>query len=89
MLYLRYNIDKDKLRDTILVRTGTMKDSIYVYSVVKGLGEFFWNSCPVCGCVSVRTTFWEDGSVEQSECMTCKRMREVMELEELFAKSAR
>ncbi len=66
-----------------------MKDSIYIYSAVKGLGEFFWNSCPVCGCVSVRTTFWEDGSVEHSECMTCTRMREVMELEELFAKATK
>jgi hypothetical protein len=83
-LYLLYN--KAKLADII---TDKMKDSIYIYSVVKGLGEFFWNSCPVCGCVSVRTTFWEDGSVEHSECMTCTRMCEVMELEELFAKAAR
>lgn len=75
--------------DITLVRTDIMKDSIYIYSVVKGLGEFFWNSCPVCGCVSVRTTSWEDGSVEQSECMTCIRMCEVMELEELFAKATR
>jgi hypothetical protein len=78
-----------KLADIILVRTDNMKDSIYIYSDVRGLGEFFWNSCPVCGCVSVRTTFWEDGSVEQSECMTCTRMSEVMELEELFSKAAR
>ncbi len=66
-----------------------MKDSIYIYSQVRGLGEIFWNLCPVCGCVSIRTTVWEDGSSEHSECMTCKRMRELMELEELFGKAAR
>ena len=66
-----------------------MKDSIYIYSMARGLGEFFWNLCPVCGCVSIRTTFWEDGSVEHSECKTCKRMHEFMELEELFSKAAR
>ncbi len=66
-----------------------MEDSIYIYSHNRGLGEFFWNLCPVCGCVSVRTTFWEDGSIEHGECMTCSRMCELMELEELFAKASR
>ncbi len=73
---------------TISSKSG-MKDSVYIYSLTKGLGEVLWNLCPVCGCVSIRTTLWEDGSVEQGECITCNRMRELMELEELFAKAAK
>lgn len=86
-IYFGYN--KARLVDILLVRIDSLKDSIYIYSDVKGLGEFFWDSCPICGCVSVRTTLWEGGHIEQSECMTCNRMREVMELEELFDKAAR
>ncbi len=65
-----------------------LKDSILKYSLRKGFGEFFWNLCPVCGCASIRTTFWEDGSVEHSECLVCTRMSEIMELEEDFSKEA-
>ncbi|GEM_PF-5223051 len=40
-IYLVYNITKSD--DINLVRTDGMKDSIYIYSLTKGLGEFFWN----------------------------------------------
>lgn len=63
-----------------------MGDSIYIYASGKGFGEFFWNLCPVCGNASVRTTFWENGSVEHSECLVCVRMAEIMELEELYSR---
>ena len=86
-IYLIYNITK--WGDIILARIAEMKESIYIYSLTKGLGEFIWNSCPVCGCVSIRTIIWEDGSVEHGECKTCNRMCELMELEELFAKASR
>ncbi len=86
-IYFIYNIAK--LGDIISTETEEMKDSIYIYSLTKGLGELFWNSCPVCGCVSIRTIAWEDGSVEYGECKTCNRMSELMELEELFAKASR
>jgi hypothetical protein len=72
----------------IIVGAREMQDSIFKYSLAKGFGEFFWNSCPVCGCASIKTTFWEDGSVEHGECLICKRMSELMELEELFGKEA-
>ena len=70
------------------IKERNLKDSIFKFSPVKGFGEFFWNSCPVCGCASIKTTSWEDGTIEHSECMTCDRMSELMELEELFAKGA-
>ncbi len=76
-----------KSGDIIVIKRDDMKDSIYKYSLAKGFGEFFWNTCPVCGSVSIKTTFWEDGTVEHGECMTCERMCEVMELEELFARA--
>ncbi len=62
-----------------------MKDSILIYNLEKGFGEFFWNSCPICGGASIKTTYWEDGSVERTECMICKRMWEIMELEDCLA----
>lgn len=61
-----------------------MKDSIIKYNSLKGFGEFFWNLCPICGGASIRTTFWEDGTVEHGDCLICKRMYEFMELEDLF-----
>ena len=78
----------NNIADIILARVTEMKDSIFKFSLLKGFGESFWNSCPVCGCVSIKTTFWEDGTVEHGECMTCDRMSELMELEELFARGA-
>ncbi len=78
----------DKKADIIIAKECKLKDSIFKFSAVRGFGEFFWNSCPVCGCASIKTTFWEDGTIEHSECMTCDRMSELMELEELFAKGA-
>ena len=59
-----------------------VRDSIFKYSLEKGFGEFFWNVCPVCGGAAIRTTFWEDGTAEHGECLVCKRMSEVMELED-------
>jgi hypothetical protein len=56
------------------------------FSLTKGFGEFFWNLCPVCGCASIRTTFWEDGTAEHGECLVCMRMSEVMELDEDFGR---
>ncbi|MEW6107938.1 MAG: hypothetical protein AB1632_02040 [Nitrospirota bacterium] len=60
------------------------KDSILKFSLEKGFGEFFWNLCPICGGVSIRTTSWEDGTIEREECLICNRMLEVMELEEFL-----
>ncbi len=68
--------------------SGEVKDSVFKYSLLRGFGEFIWNSCPVCGCASIKTIFWEDGTVEHSECLTCNRMSELMELEELFDRKA-
>jgi hypothetical protein len=65
-----------------------LKDSIFKYSQSRGFGEFFWNSCPVCGCSSIRTTLWEDGTVEHGECLICDRMSELIELEELSGRRA-
>jgi len=65
-----------------------IKDSIFKYNRAKGFGEFFWNVCHICGGVSIRTTFWEDGTVEHGECMICRRMSEIMELEESFSREA-
>ncbi len=62
-----------------------IKDSIVKYSLEKGFGEFFWNVCHLCGCVSIKTTFWEDGTVEHGECLICKRMSEIMELEDFVS----
>ncbi len=61
-----------------------MEDSILIYSLEEGFGELFWNSCPICGGSSVRTIYWEDGTTERNECLICKRMWEIMELEESF-----
>lgn len=61
-----------------------MGDSIYTYNKGKGLGEFLWSLCPVCGNASVRTTIREDGTGEQGECLVCIRMAEIMELEEMY-----
>lgn len=63
-----------------------MEDGILKFSLGKGFGEMFWNLCPVCGNASVRTTFWEDKTVEHEECATCERMIEIMDLEDLFAR---
>lgn len=68
-----------------LGRDKVVKDSIFKYSLERGFGEFFWNLCPACGGVSIRTTFWEDGTAEHGECLICKRMSEVMELEDFAA----
>ncbi len=65
-----------------------LKDSIVKYSLARGFGEFFWNSCPVCGCASIKTTFWEVGTVEQGECLICDRMSELMEPKQLFGRKA-
>ncbi len=65
-----------------------LKDSVFKFNPVKGFGEFFWNLCHICGGVSIRTTFWEDGTVEHGECLICNRMSEIMELEELMIKQA-
>jgi hypothetical protein len=72
----------------IIVILEIVKDSIFKYSLARGFGEFFWNFCPVCGCASIKTTFWEDGTVEHGECLICDRMSELMELEELFSRKA-
>ncbi len=69
-------------------RESVLKDSIFKYSLARGFGEFFWNVCPVCGGTSIKTTFWEDGTVEHGECLICNRMSELMELEELFDRKA-
>ena len=82
-LYLLYN------KTSNVSSISGMKDSVYIYSRTRGLGELFWNLCTVCGCASIRTTLWENGYLEHGECMTCNRMRELMELEELFAKTER
>jgi hypothetical protein len=58
------------------------KDSIFKYSLERGFGELIWNLCPMCGGTAIKTTLWEDGSVERGECLICKRTREIMELEE-------
>jgi hypothetical protein len=58
------------------------------FSLLKGFGEFFWNLCLVCGNASVKTTFWEDGTVEHSECLICARASEIMELEEIFSRES-
>jgi hypothetical protein len=58
------------------------KDSIFKYSLGKGFGELIWNLCPMCGGTAIKTTLWEDGTVERGECLICKRMREIMELED-------
>ncbi len=68
--------------------TGMLKDSIFKYNLSKGFGEFFWNLCPICGGASIRTTLWEDGTVETGECMICNRMSEIMELEDFIAKKS-
>lgn len=66
-----------------------MRDSIYIYAKGKGFGEFFWNLCPACGNASVKIVFWEDGTVEHGDCLVCKRMSEIMELQELYERKTR
>ncbi len=66
---------------SLMINGSTLK-----FSLTKGFGEFFWNLCPVCGCASIRTIFWEDGTAEHGECVACQRMSEIMELDEDFAR---
>jgi Zn ribbon nucleic-acid-binding protein len=64
-----------------------MDGSLLKFSLEKGFGESWWNICPVCGNASIRTVFWEDGTVEHRDCLVCLRMGEKMELEELLSKN--
>ncbi len=59
-----------------------MEDSILIYDGERGFGEVIWNACAICSTDSIKTTFWEDGSVEHNECLICRRMWEIMELED-------
>jgi hypothetical protein len=63
-----------------------LKGSTIKYSLLKGFGESYWNLCPVCDGASVRTTVWEDGTVEHGECLICSRMADIMEIESSFLK---
>lgn len=77
------------IRQKYIIKNNEMKDSIFKYNPEKGFGEFIWNLCAICGGTAVRTTFWEDGTVEHGECLICNRMSEIMELEELYALEAK
>ncbi len=66
-----------------------MEDTILIYNLEKGFGEFFWNTCAICGGASIRTTIWEDGSEERGDCLICKRMFEIMELEDSLTAGSR
>jgi hypothetical protein len=81
-LYLIYTIDMEETH-------GFMPGTVLHYDLVRGFGEMFWGICPACGEVSVRTILWEDGSSAREECLICKRMREVMELEEAISREAK
>ncbi len=59
-------------------------DSTVHFSDEKGLGESYYIICPVCWNSSIRMTQWEDGSFDCEECVICKRIEEVMELEDLL-----
>lgn len=59
-------------------------DSTVRFCAVRGFGESYYINCPVCWNSSIRMTRWEDGTIECEECVTCKRMVEVMELENLM-----
>ncbi len=48
------------------------------------MSESYYIICPVCWNSSIRMTRWEDGSSDCEECVICKRMEEVMELEGLM-----
>jgi hypothetical protein len=58
------------------------------FSITKGFGQSIWNLYPVCGCASIRATFWENGTAEHGECLVCQRMSEIMELDEDFEREA-
>ena len=58
-------------------------DSTIRFNSEKGFGESYYLICPVCWNSSIRETRWEDGSIESGECVTCKRMEEMMDLERI------
>jgi len=78
-LYFIYYKGITERKETVI------KDSLFKYDLKKGFGEFFWNICHLCGSASIKTTLWEDGTVDHGECLTCNRMSEIMELEESFS----
>jgi hypothetical protein len=61
-----------------------MDGPLLKFSLEKGFGGSCRNICPVCGNVSIRTIFREDGTAEHSDCLVCIRMGAVMELGELL-----
>ncbi len=57
------------------------------FSDYKEFGVLLWNLCLVCGCVSVKTTTCEDGPAEQGAWLTCRRVSEMMELEDITSQN--
>ncbi len=59
-------------------------DSTLRFDSEKGFSESYYIICPVCWNSSIKVLQWEDGTIENGECITCKRTEELMDIEDLL-----